>query len=210
MDRAPTAMVTTVAVERLAAARMPTGIGEFTAYGYRDTTTGEEHVALVMGDVASGEPVLARVHSECLTGEVFGSLRCDCRPQLDYAMERVAAEGRGVVVYMRGHEGRGIGIVQKLRAYALQDEGRDTVQANVELGLAIDARDYGAAAAILRDLGVHSVRLMTNNPLKISAMQELGMAVTERVPVVIEPTRENRRYLQTKKGTLGHLLDIND
>jgi len=193
-------------VRRVAETRLPTAHGDFTAYGYRITIDGGEHVALVMGDVATDEPVLARVHSECLTGDVFGSARCDCGPQLDEALDLVAAEGRGVVVYLRGHEGRGIGLVAKLQAYELQDGGRDTVDANLDLGLPADARHYGAATQVLRDLGVRSVRLLTNNPDKVAALEAYGVPVTERVPLTPRPNDHNIAYLMTKRDRMGHQL----
>jgi 3,4-dihydroxy 2-butanone 4-phosphate synthase/GTP cyclohydrolase II len=194
-------------VERMSAARLPTRYGVFTVYGYRETISGEEHVALVMGDLAGHEAPLVRVHSECLTGEVFGSIRCDCRAQLDLATEQIAAEGRGVVVYLKGHEGRGIGLTEKLRAYALQDEGLDTVQANLRLGLQVDTRDYAVGAQILQDLGVTKMRLMTNNPLKYQGISEFGLSIERRVPLVTTPTSENAFYLKTKRAVLGHMLD---
>ncbi len=198
-------------VERVAETRLPTRHGDFTAYGYRITVDGSEHIALVHGDPESwrgggDEPVLTRVHSECLTGDVFGSHRCDCGPQLDEALARVVAEGRGVVVYLRGHEGRGIGLVAKLQAYALQDGGRDTVDANLDLGLPADARHYGTATQILRDLGVRSVRLLTNNPEKVSHLEDFGVAVAERVPLTPHPNDHNLAYLLTKRDRMGHVL----
>jgi 3,4-dihydroxy 2-butanone 4-phosphate synthase/GTP cyclohydrolase II len=193
-------------VERVAETRLPTRHGEFTAYGYRSTIDGSEHLALVYGDLAADpdEPVLTRVHSECLTGDVFGSQRCDCGPQLDEALERVVAVGRGVVVYLRGHEGRGIGLVAKLEAYALQDSGRDTVDANLDLGLPADARHYGAASQVLRDLGVERVRLLTNNPEKAEALADFGITVDARVPLTPRPNPHNLRYLRTKRDRMGH------
>jgi 3,4-dihydroxy 2-butanone 4-phosphate synthase/GTP cyclohydrolase II len=193
-------------VVRVAETRLPTSYGDFTAYGYRITVDGGEHVALVMGDVTGPEPVLVRVHSECLTGDVFGSQRCDCGPQLDEALRRIADEGRGVVVYLRGHEGRGIGLVAKLQAYQLQDGGRDTVDANLDLGLPADARHYGAATQVLRDLGVGSVRLLTNNPDKVTSLEDYGVAVTERVPLTPHPNDHNIGYLLTKRDRMGHQL----
>ncbi len=193
-------------VERVAEARIPTAVGEFRAVGYRSRFDPGEHLALVYGEIGDGHDVLVRVHSECLTGDVFGSLRCDCGPQLQAAMARVAAEGRGVVVYLRGHEGRGIGLLPKLRAYRLQDEGLDTVDANLELGLPVDARDYGLGAQILLDLGVQSVRLLTNNPGKRTALEEYGLRVRGREPLPVRPHPENLRYLRTKRDRLGHLL----
>jgi 3,4-dihydroxy 2-butanone 4-phosphate synthase/GTP cyclohydrolase II len=199
-------------VERVAETRLPTRHGEFTAYGYRSTIDGSEHLALVYGDVdTTGQdegvaPVLTRVHSECLTGDVFGSQRCDCGPQLDEALERVVAAGRGVVVYLRGHEGRGIGLVAKLEAYALQDAGRDTVDANLDLGLPADARHYGAASQVLRDLGVTRVQMLTNNPEKLEALADFGITVAGRVPLTPRPNPHNLRYLRTKRDRMGHRI----
>jgi len=193
-------------VERVAETRLPTRHGEFTAYGYRSTIDASEHLALVYGDIAGDEPVLTRVHSECLTGDVFGSQRCDCGPQLDEALESVVTAGRGVVVYLRGHEGRGIGLVAKLEAYALQDSGRDTVDANLDLGLPADARHYGAASQILRDLDVTRVRLLTNNPDKAEALSDFGLTVTDRVPLAPRPNPHNLRYLRTKRDRMGHQI----
>jgi 3,4-dihydroxy 2-butanone 4-phosphate synthase / GTP cyclohydrolase II len=193
-------------VERVAETRLPTRHGDFTAYGYRITVDDSEHIALVYGDVSGPEPVLTRVHSECLTGDVFGSRRCDCGPQLDEALDRVAAEGRGIVIYLRGHEGRGIGLIAKLQAYALQDGGRDTVDANLDLGLPADARHYGTATQILRDLGVGAVRLLTNNPDKVSNLEEFGVNVAARVPLAPHPNDHNIAYLLTKRDRMGHLL----
>jgi 3,4-dihydroxy 2-butanone 4-phosphate synthase/GTP cyclohydrolase II len=194
-------------VDRVAQTRLPTPHGEFTAYGYRSRIDGSEHLALVYGDLdASDEPVLTRVHSECLTGDVFGSQRCDCGPQLDEALERVAAAGRGVVVYLRGHEGRGIGLVAKLEAYALQDAGRDTVDANLDLGLPADARHYGTASQVLRDLGVTHVRLLTNNPDKSESLADFGVTVDAQVPLTPQPNAHNLRYLRTKRDRMGHSI----
>jgi len=193
-------------VSRVAQARLPIRHGQFVAIGYRSTVDSAEHLALVLGDVAHGQPVLARVHSECLTGDVLGSLRCDCGPQLDAALEVVAAEGRGVVVYLRGHEGRGIGLLHKLAAYDLQDAGRDTVDANLDLGLPVDARDFSIGAQILRDLGTTAVRLLTNNPAKVTGMAGMGIDVVERVPLPVHLTVENEAYLRTKRDRLGHDL----
>jgi 3,4-dihydroxy 2-butanone 4-phosphate synthase / GTP cyclohydrolase II len=193
-------------VLRVAETRLPTAHGRFAAYGYRITIDGSEHVALVHGDLTGDEPVLTRVHSECLTGDVFGSSRCDCGPQLDEALDRIVQEGRGVVVYLRGHEGRGIGLVAKLQAYQLQDGGRDTVDANLDLGLPADARHYGAATQILRDLGVRSVRLLTNNPDKVTSLTEYGVPVVERVPLAVRPNDHNLGYLLTKRDRMGHQL----
>ncbi|WP_328656534.1 bifunctional 3,4-dihydroxy-2-butanone-4-phosphate synthase/GTP cyclohydrolase II [Streptomyces sp. NBC_00334] len=193
-------------VRREAEVRLPTTHGEFTAYGYRSTVDGVEHVALVHGEIGDGADVLVRVHSECLTGDVFGSQRCDCGPQLDASLDRIQAEGRGVVVYLRGHEGRGIGLMSKLRAYELQERGRDTLDANLELGLPADARDYGAGARILEDLGVRTVRLMTNNPDKSDALERHGIEVTGREPMPVQAGEHNLRYLRTKRDRMGHDL----
>ncbi len=193
-------------VERVAETRLPTKHGDFAAYGYRITVDGSEHIALVYGDVSGAEPVLTRVHSECLTGDVFGSHRCDCGPQLEEALERIVAEGRGVVVYLRGHEGRGIGLVAKLQAYQLQDGGSDTVDANLDIGLTADARHYGTATQVLRDLGVRSVRLLTNNPDKVDNLEDFGVQVTERVPLTPHPNDHNIAYLVTKRDRMGHDL----
>ena len=194
-------------VDRVVETRLPTEHGDFTAIGYRSRPDGAEHIALVAGDLGDGRDVLVRLHSECLTGDALGSLRCDCGPQLHAAMRQVAAEGRGVVVYLRGHEGRGIGLVEKLRAYRLQDDGRDTVDANLELGLPADARDYGTGARILADLGIGSVRLLTNNPDKRAGLEGHGLTVSGRVPLPIPPRAENLAYLRTKRDRMGHLLE---
>lgn len=196
-------------VVREAETNLPTSHGDFTAIGYTITVDGSEHVALVYGEVDSltdGTPVLTRVHSECLTGDVFGSSRCDCGPQLNEAMDQIVAEGRGVVVYLRGHEGRGIGLVAKLQAYQLQDGGRDTVDANLDLGLPADARHYGAATQVLRDLGIGEVRLLTNNPDKVSDLEDYGIKVAERVPLTPRPNDHNLAYLLTKRDRMGHDL----
>jgi len=193
-------------VVRVAEARIPTAHGTFTAVGYDSLLDGIEHVALVYGDLAEGDSVLVRVHSECLTGDVFGSLRCDCGPQLDAALEAVAAEGRGIVLYMRGHEGRGIGLMHKLQAYQLQDSGHDTVDANLALGVPADARDYGTGAQILVDLGVRSMRLLTNNPAKRVGLEGYGLTVVDRVPLSVWPNPENVHYLRTKRDRMGHEL----
>ncbi|MFE4539856.1 bifunctional 3,4-dihydroxy-2-butanone-4-phosphate synthase/GTP cyclohydrolase II [Streptomyces scopuliridis] len=193
-------------VRREAEVRLPTAHGEFTAYGYRSTADGVEHVALVHGDIGDGEDLLVRVHSECLTGDIFGSLRCDCGPQLQASMERITQEGRGVVVYLRGHEGRGIGLLSKLRAYELQERGHDTLDANLELGLPADARDYAAGARILDDLGVRGLRLMTNNPEKTTALVRHGLRVTGREPMPVQAGEHNLRYLRTKRDRMGHDL----
>jgi len=197
---------TEVLVERKAETRLPTRYGDFTAYGYTITVDDSEHIALVHGDVSGDEPVLTRVHSECLTGDVFGSARCDCGPQLDEALETIVKEGRGVVVYLRGHEGRGIGLVAKLQAYQLQDGGRDTVDANLDLGLPADARHYGAATQVLRDLGITQVRLLTNNPDKVRSLEDFGITVAERVPLTPHPNDHNLAYLLTKRDRMGHVL----
>ncbi|WP_328992177.1 bifunctional 3,4-dihydroxy-2-butanone-4-phosphate synthase/GTP cyclohydrolase II [Kribbella sp. NBC_01245] len=191
-------------VERIATTLLPTRYGDFVAHGYRNTVDGSEHLALVNGEIGD-EPVLVRIHSECLTGDSFGSLRCDCGPQLDEAMRQVAAEG-GVIVYLRGHEGRGIGLLHKLRAYELQDAGRDTIDANLDLGLPADARDYGTGAQILTDLGITSVKLLTNNPAKLAGVQGHGIDVVERRGIYIDPTEHNLRYLSTKRDRMGHHL----
>ncbi|MBV7673698.1 bifunctional 3,4-dihydroxy-2-butanone-4-phosphate synthase/GTP cyclohydrolase II [Streptomyces halstedii] len=193
-------------VRREAEVRLPTAFGPFTAYGYRSTVDGVEHVALVHGDLGDGQDVLVRVHSECLTGDIFASQRCDCGPQLHTSMERITDEGRGVVVYLRGHEGRGIGLLSKLRAYELQERGSDTLDANLELGLPADARDYAAGARILTDLGVRSLRLMTNNPDKTAALVRHGLGVTGRVPMPVQAGEHNLRYLRTKRDRMGHDL----
>ncbi|ATY94690.1 bifunctional 3,4-dihydroxy-2-butanone-4-phosphate synthase/GTP cyclohydrolase II [Streptomyces bacillaris] len=195
-------------VRREAETRLPTQFGDFTAYGYRSTVDGVEHVALVHGDVTEngGEDVLVRIHSECLTGDIFQSQRCDCGPQLHASMRRITEEGRGVVVYLRGHEGRGIGLLSKLRAYELQERGVDTLDANLELGLPADARDYAAGAQILQDLGVRSLRLMTNNPGKTDAVLRHGLAVTGREPMPVQAGEHNLRYLRTKRDRMGHDL----
>lgn len=194
-------------VQRVAEARIPTAYGAFRAIGYASVNDAAEHLALICGDVGDGRDVLVRVHSECLTGDVLGSLRCDCGLQLQAALARVAAEGRGVVLYMRGHEGRGIGLMHKLQAYQLQDHGRDTVDANLELGLPADARDYGTGAQILRDLGVRTMRLLTNNPAKRAGLEGYGLQTVGREPLPVRPHPENLRYLRTKRDRLGHLID---
>ncbi|MET9832467.1 GTP cyclohydrolase II [Streptomyces sp. NPDC006385] len=193
-------------VHREAEVHLPTAHGTFTAYGYRSAVDGVEHVALVHGEIGDGEDVVVRVHSECLTGDVFHSQRCDCGPQLEASLERIQDEGRGVVVYLRGHEGRGIGLMSKLRAYELQERGRDTLDANLELGLPADARDYGAGAQILADLGVRSVRLLTNNPDKTDALVSHGIKVTDREPMPVQAGEHNLRYLRTKRDRMGHDL----
>jgi 3,4-dihydroxy 2-butanone 4-phosphate synthase/GTP cyclohydrolase II len=193
-------------VERVTETRLPTEFGDFQAVGFRSRLDGVEHVALVRGDIGDGQDVLVRVHSECLTGDVFASRRCDCGPQLHAALRQVAEEGRGVVLYVRGHEGRGIGLLHKLRAYALQDGGSDTVDANLELGLPADAREYGTGAQILADLGVRTMRLLTNNPAKRAGLEGYGLSIVERVPLAVRATPENLHYLQTKRDRMGHDL----
>jgi 3,4-dihydroxy 2-butanone 4-phosphate synthase/GTP cyclohydrolase II len=193
-------------VERAADTVVPTPYGDFRAVGYRALLDGTEHMALVRGAIGDGADVLVRVHSECVTGDVFGSLRCDCGPQLQAALRAVADEGRGVVLYMRGHEGRGIGLLHKLQAYQLQDSGADTVDANLELGLPADARDYGTGAQILADLGVRSMRLLTNNPAKRAGLEGYGLEILERVPLQVHATPQNLRYLETKRDRMGHDL----
>jgi 3,4-dihydroxy 2-butanone 4-phosphate synthase / GTP cyclohydrolase II len=196
---------------REAQTKLPNAFGLWQAYGYRHEIDGTEHVALVLGDVAGGTDVLTRLHSECLTGDVFGSLRCDCGAQLEAAMAAIAAEGRGVVLYLRGHEGRGVGLLSKLRAYELQDAGADTVDANLKLGLPADAREYSAGAQMLADLGVHSVRLLTNNPAKVRGLTGCGVDVTARLPLTAAVTPYNLRYLTTKRDRLGHQIqNLND
>ena len=197
-----------VLVTKVAEANIPTRHGEFRSIAYESVTDARTHVALVMGDVGDGQNVLTRVHSECLTGDVFGSLRCDCGGQLDRAMELIGREGRGVILYVRGHEGRAIGITHKLRAYALQDRGRDTVEANLELGFPADRRDYGIGAQILYDVGVRSMRLLTNNPEKRAGLEGHGLAIKERLPLQTAPTPQNVGYLRAKREKLGHLLDL--
>jgi 3,4-dihydroxy 2-butanone 4-phosphate synthase / GTP cyclohydrolase II len=193
-------------VTLVADVELPTEFGEFRAVGYRSDIDGTEHIALIAGDIADGQDILVRVHSECLTGDVLGSLKCDCGPQLHAAMRRVAQEGRGVVLYVKGHEGRGIGLLDKLRAYELQQKGLDTVDANLELGLPADARDYGTGAQILADLGVKSMRLLTNNPTKRAGLEGYGLSIVERVPLLIEPNDHNARYMTTKIDRMGHEL----
>jgi 3,4-dihydroxy 2-butanone 4-phosphate synthase/GTP cyclohydrolase II len=195
-------------VRRVAEATIPTRWGDFTCYAYESLLDGEQHVALVKGAVQGMDDVLVRVHSECLTGDAFGSLRCDCGPQLQQAIERVAAEGLGVIVYLRGHEGRGIGLAHKLAAYNLQENGRDTVDANLELGLPVDSREYGIGSQILVDLGITTMRLMTNNPAKYGGLEGFGLRIVERVPLQSRPTPQNLRYLRTKRERMGHLLEL--
>ena len=196
-----------VLVECVAKAKMPTRYGEFTIYGYVNKLNGEHHVALVKGDITDGKPVLCRVHSECLTGDALGSARCDCGQQYDAAMKMIAKEGRGVLLYMR-QEGRGIGLINKIRAYELKDKGRDTVEANLELGFPEDARDYTIGTQILVDLGIHELKLMTNNPLKVYGLAGYNLKIVERVPIEMEPGKYDMFYLKTKKEKMGHLLNI--
>ena len=195
-------------VERMGEAVVPTEFGSFNCVAYRSTIDGIEHLAFVKGEITGKEPILVRVHSECLTGDVFGSRRCDCGPQLAAAMSLIEDAGVGVVVYLRGHEGRGIGIGHKIRAYSLQDQGFDTVDANTELGLPVDSREYGIGAQILADLGVHELKLMTNNPAKYGGLGGYGLSVVERVPINTVPTPENEAYLRTKRERMGHLLNF--
>ncbi len=196
-------------VHRVAEAKLPTRYGEFTAIAYRSDIDPDEHLALVLGDIDTEEPVLVRVHSECLTGDVFGSLRCDCGDQIALAMESIAKEGRGVFLYMR-QEGRGIGFHNKIRAYALQDEGLDTVEANLSLGFPSDLRDYGIGAQILADLGLSEIRLLTNNPKKVIGLEGYGLKVVEKIPIITTPNPYNRDYLATKQKKMGHRLEIPD
>lgn len=197
-------------VARVVEARIPTAHGVFTAVGYDSLLDGIEHIALVCGEIGDGDDVLVRVHSECLTGDVFGSLRCDCGTQLDAALAAIAAEGRGVVLYVRGHEGRGIGLISKLQAYELQDAGADTVDANLALGMPADARSYGTGAQILVDVGIRSMRLLTNNPAKRAGLEGYGLTILDRIPLPVRPTAENLHYLQTKRDRMGHVLELAD
>lgn len=195
-----------VLVERIASTRLPTKYGEFAACGYRNKLNGEHHVALVKGDIGDGRDVLCRVHSECLTGDCFGSLRCDCGEQLASAMAQIQQEGRGILLYMR-QEGRGIGLLNKLRAYELQDQGLDTLEANLALGFGGDLREYYIGAQILRDMGVKTMRLLTNNPDKVYQLSDFGLEITERVPIQMEANPNDIRYLRTKQRRMGHLLN---
>jgi GTP cyclohydrolase II len=197
-------------VELVATASLPTRYGTFTSHAFRVKGSNNEHLALVMGDVSTPAPTLVRLHSECLTGDVFGSYRCDCGEQLDAGMRKIAEEGRGVMLYLRGHEGRGIGLSNKIRAYLLQEQGRDTVEANLDLGLPDDAREYDSAAAILRILGVLSVRLMSNNPKKFDTLTKHGIPVCERVSLDIPMREENERYIRTKQAKFGHYFEENE
>jgi 3,4-dihydroxy 2-butanone 4-phosphate synthase/GTP cyclohydrolase II len=200
-------MTTEKLVERVAGPMLPTAYGDFRIYAYRNHVTGEEHVALVIGDIEPEVPTLVRVHSQCLTGDIFASRRCDCGLQLDAALRRLAQDGRGVLLYLL-QEGRGIGLFNKLRAYELQDRGQDTVEANLHLGFKADSRDYGTGAQILHDLGVRRLRLMTNNPKKYTALRGFGLEIVERVPLEMPPTDSNRSYLEAKKNKMGHLLKL--
>ncbi|MDF3839088.1 GTP cyclohydrolase II [Cupriavidus basilensis] len=193
-------------IQLIGSARLPTRFGNFTAHAFKGAVSGIEHLALSVGDI-TGEAVLTRLHSECLTGDVFGSCRCDCGEQLDLAMKKIAEEGRGILLYLRGHEGRGIGLGHKIRAYALQDEGLDTVDANLALGQEIDARNYAFAADLLHQWGVKSIRLMSNNPKKKQALEAAGIKVVEQMRHIVPSNAENEKYLATKRSRMGHLLD---
>jgi len=195
-----------ITVERVATARLPTAVGDFEIAGYRSTTSDEEFVVIYKGEMNGDVPTLVRIHSQCLTGDVFGSLKCDCGPQLRRAMEMIEAEGRGAVVYQQ-QEGRGIGIINKIRAYALQDKGADTVEANARLGFAVDARDYQQCAEILFDLGLCKVKVISNNPDKLTALERAGLQIVERIPIQVESSEAAAHYLKTKKEKLGHLLN---
>jgi GTP cyclohydrolase II len=199
---------TQLSVERVAVANLPTEWGDFKIAGYRSVTSHEEYVALFLGEMRREVPTLVRIHSQCLTGDVFGSTKCDCGPQLHQTMQMIQKEGRGAIVYQQ-QEGRGIGIINKIRAYALQDQGADTVEANEQLGLAVDLRDYRQCAEVLFDLGLCKVRVISNNPLKLRALEEAGLQIVERVSIQVEPAETAAQYLRTKKEKLGHLLEIN-
>jgi 3,4-dihydroxy 2-butanone 4-phosphate synthase / GTP cyclohydrolase II len=198
-----------ISVEKVAVANLPTAIGDFKIAGYRSTSSDEEYVVLLKGEMNADVPTLVRIHSQCLTGDVFGSIKCDCGPQLHRAMELVEEEGRGAIVYQQ-QEGRGIGIINKIRAYALQDEGADTVEANEKLGFAVDARNYQQCAEILFDLGLCKVRVMSNNPDKLKALEKAGLQIVERVPIEVTAQKPAAHYLKTKKEKLGHLLDFSE
>jgi len=198
-----------ITVERVADAYLPTEIGEFRIAGYRSLTSDEEFVALYKGELDAETPTLVRIHSQCLTGDVFGSIKCDCGPQLHRTMEMIEAEGRGAIVYQQ-QEGRGIGIVNKIRAYELQDQGADTVEANEQLGFKVDARDYQQCAEVLFDLGLCKVRVISNNPDKLAALERAGLQIVERVPIEVQPERPAASYLRTKKEKMGHLIEIKD
>lgn len=200
-------LANTGTVERVAEARLPTDFGEFRIIGYQSLRSNEEFVVLAHGDLRQGRPSLVRIHSQCLTGDVFGSVKCDCGQQLRAAMKLIEQEGRGAIVYQQ-QEGRGIGIINKIRAYALQDEGADTIEANERLGLAVDLRRYEQCAEILRDLGLHRVRLMSNNPEKMQALEEMGLQVTERISLMVPPTDAAKDYLRTKRERMGHFLEL--
>lgn len=202
------AATTQLSVERVAVANLPTEWGDFKIAGYRSVTSHEEYVALFLGEMRREVPTLVRIHSQCLTGDVFGSTKCDCGPQLHQTMQMIQKEGRGAIVYQQ-QEGRGIGIINKIRAYALQDQGADTVEANEQLGLAVDLRDYRQCAEVLFDLGLCKVRVISNNPLKLRALEEAGLQIVERVSIQVEPAETAAQYLRTKKEKLGHLLEIN-
>lgn len=195
-------------VERIASAKMPTEYGDFQAIGFRSKVDGIEHVALVKGEIGDGQKVLVRVHSECLTGDAFASRRCDCGPQLHAAMRQISNEGRGVLLYMRGHEGRGIGLLNKLQAYELQEQGFDTVEANLKLGMPADSRDYGTGAQILVDLGIKTMRLLTNNPAKRAGLEGYGLSIVDRVQIEISPNESNIDYLRTKRDKMGHEIKV--
>lgn len=197
-----------LSVERVAEARLPTEVGEFRIAGYRSKTSDEEYVVLYKGEMLPDVPTLVRIHSQCLTGDVFGSTKCDCGRQLHRAMEMIEQDGRGAIVYQQ-QEGRGIGIINKIRAYALQDQGADTVEANEQLGLAVDLREYKQCAEVLFDMGLCHVRVMSNNPLKIQALEEAGLTIVERVAIEVEPPKCAAHYLRTKKEKMGHLLEFN-
>jgi 3,4-dihydroxy 2-butanone 4-phosphate synthase/GTP cyclohydrolase II len=203
-------MVTDTLVRLVATTRMPTRVGDFTAHVFQSTIDNAEHVALTIGPVAGPEPVLVRVHSECLTGDSLGSVRCDCGDQLDTALRLIARAGRGILLYLRGHEGRGIGLGHKLRAYALQDQGADTVEANLQLGLPVDSREYGVGAQILAQLGAQKLRVLTNNPAKYSGLTGFGLEIVDRVPLLTRPRSQNIAYLRTKEQRLGHVLRLGE